>query len=705
MYNYAAAAAAVTELGAPPLAGEPQGIPLAGTERPNRTPIYRHWKFVDKPLLETLDPAVNSLHDLFESSLQQFPQNACLGSRKWLPSTRTWDDKFTWLTYKEVAERRKNFGAGVVELHNRINHSKQTQYPIALWAPNKPDWQVVDLGCMSQGLYTVSLYETLGPETAEFILNHTEASCIVASLPHIPKLLKLSPRLPHLKIIISIDPLDNGEQEGYTKHALLTELATQHGLQLYSLDDVEKLGLESKRPMRPSTANDIYTINYTSGTTGVPKGVIITHKSALSSNCVSRILSGGYSTDVSLSYLPLAHLLQRLVEQAAFASGSRVGYFRGDLTGLPDDIKLLQPTTFVSVPRVFNRFNGAIRAATIEAPGFKGTLSRHVIDSKLATMSLPMGQAYNTQWFYDRIWTSKVKSAIGFGRLRLMGGGSAPIDPQVQRFLGAALAVPFGQAYGMTESSGVATAQIHGDFDTGHVGPPMPCVEICLESVPELDYRVTDTPAPRGEILMRGPSIFVGYFKNDEENAKVLEPDGWFHTGDIAEIDSLGRIKIIDRKKNILKMSQGEYVAPERIENIYAANCGMIANGLVHGDSNESTLVGIFGVEPESFSAFASKIIGRQISAADLTQVKEAAAHPAVKKKFLQILEEIGKKKKLAGYERIKNLTLALDPFSVENELLTPTLKLKRQQAAKAYRADIARMYQEIARAAPLAKL
>ncbi|EJP64744.1 AMP-binding enzyme [Beauveria bassiana ARSEF 2860] len=705
MYNPGAVSAYIEELGAPPPAGQAHGVALPGTEKPNRSRVYRHWQFANRPLLETLDPAVRTLHDLFESSAQQFSRNACLGARKWLPESRAWDTKFSWLTYAQVAERRKNFGAGIVELHDRIGHVKQGQYPIALWAPNKPEWQIVELGCMSQSLFTVSLYETLGPDTAEFILNHVEASCIVASLPHIPSLLKISSRLPHLKMIISIDPLDNGEQEAYTKRSLLSQLASERGLQLYSLDEVEKLGRASQRPMRPSTADDIYTINYTSGTTGVPKGVIITHKSALSSNCVSRIMSGGVSSDVGLSYLPLAHLLQRLVEQEAFASGSRIGYFRGDLTGLPDDIKLLRPTTFISVPRLFNRFNAAIRAASIDAPGFKGALSRHVIDAKLATMKLPMGEAYNTHWLYDRVWTAKVKAAMGFDRLRAMGGGSAPIDPQVQTFLGAALAVPFAQAYGMTETSGVATCQLKGDFETGHVGPPMPCVEICLESVPELDYRVNDQPRPRGEILMRGPSIFGGYYKNEAENAKALEPDGWFHTGDIAEIDELGRVKIIDRKKNILKMSQGEYVAPERIENIYAANCGMIANGLVHGDSSESTLVGIFGVEPEAFAAFASQVMGRKVSPADLAQIRDAAAHPAVKKEFLRTLEDIGKKKKLSGYERIKNLTLAVEPFSVENELLTPTLKLKRQQAAKAYRDDIVRMYKEIAQRTPIAKL
>lgn len=523
---------------------------------------------------------------------------------------------------------------------------------------------------MSQGLYTVSLYETLGPNATEYILNHSGAACIVASLPHIPTILKLKPRLPHLKIIVCIDSLDAGEPAAYTKRALLAKLADESGLKLYDMDEVEKIGRESNRPMSPATASDIYTINYTSGTTGAPKGAIITHKSALASNCATRMAGEGENTDVHLSYLPLAHLMQRLVEHAAFASGARIGYFRGDILGLVDDIKVLQPTVFASVPRLFNRFNTAVRAASIEAPGFKGSLSRHVIDTKTASMKLPFGEAYNTHWLYDRLWTSKVKAGMGFSRLRGMATGSAPIDPQVQTFLGAALAVPFTQGYGMTESSGVATMQLRGDFDTGHVGPPMPCVEICLESVPDLDYSVNDKPRPRGEILLRGPSIFGGYLNNAEENAKTMESDGWFHTGDIAEIDELGRFRIIDRKKNILKLSQGEYVAPERIENVYAANCAMIANGLVHGDSSQSTLVGIFGVEPESFAAFASKVTGREIKPTDL---RDVVRNVAVKREFLKLLEAIGKNKKLVGYERVKNITLAVEPFTVENELLTPT--------------------------------
>lgn len=526
---------------------------------------------------------------------------------------------------------------------------------------------------MSQGLFSVSLYETLGPDATEFILNHAELTCVVASLPHIPTLLKISSRVPKLKIIVSMDPLDQGEQQACTKQAVLADICAQHGITLYSMDQVEKMGAASGRAMRPAAPEDIYTINYTSGTTGVPKGVVLTHACTLAGNCATRISNPGDKSDVGLSYLPLAHLMERLVEHGGFAVGARFGFFRGDLNGLLDDIKALQPTGFASVPRLFNRFNTAIRAATVEAEGFRGSLSRRVIDTKLASMKLPEGQATNKHWLYDRFWTPKVKAGLGFNRVNMMASGSAPLDPKVQEFLSAAFGVRFGQGYGMTESSGVATFQLRDDFSTGNVGPPSPCVELCLESLPELEYSVDDKPYPRGELLMRGPTIFSGYFKNDEENKKTIEADGWFHTGDIALFDEKGRVKIIDRKKNILKLAQGEYVAPERLENVYAANCGLLANAFVHGDGQKSTLVGIIGVNPETFAPFASKILGQTIKQEDVDMLNKAAADKRVTREFLKILDNIGIKNKFNGYERVKNILLAVEPFTVENDLLTPT--------------------------------
>jgi long-chain acyl-CoA synthetase len=229
------------------------------------------------------------------------------------------------------------------------------------------------------------------------------------------------------------------------------------------------------------------------------------------------------------------------------------------------------------------------------------------------------------------------------------------------------------QAYGMTETAGAVTAPLDGDFDTGHVGPPTAVAEICLESVPELQYTVDDKPYPRGEILVRGPTLLRGYYKNEEEDKKTIEADGWFHTGDVAMVDELGRFTIIDRKKNVLKLAQGEYVAPERLENVYAANCGLITNAFVHGDGQESTLVGIFGINPETFAPFASKVLGQPIRPEDVAALKRVVRHPKVQREFLNILQAIGKKNKFNKFENVANVLLDIEPFSVDNDLLTPT--------------------------------
>ena len=526
---------------------------------------------------------------------------------------------------------------------------------------------------MSQSLWSVSLYETLGPETTEYILNHGSLTCVVCSLPQIPALLKLAPRVPSLKLIISLDPLDAGEPAGHSKHALLNNAATDLGIQIYSMSDVEALGAQSGRPMRPPTRDDILTINYTSGTTGNPKGVVLSHRNGVAGITGARCNDMIKPNDVHISYLPLAHIYGRMADQTALSEGASVGYFHGDITALVDDMKILRPTGLLSVPRLFNRINSAIQAATVEADGFKGTLSRHVIDTKKASMRLPLGQAHNTHFLYDRIWTPKVLKAVGLQRARGMISGSAQLDPDVHEFLRAAMANRFSQGFGMTETYAVGTAQPANDFSLGKIGPPMPCVEICIESVPEFEYTVDDKPNPRGELLMRGPIVFGEYYKNPEETAKALESDGWFHTGDIVEIDDLGRLKIIDRKKNVLKLSHGEYISPERIENVYLGSTNLITAGYVHGDPSQSCLVAIFSVNPETFAPFVTNVLKRHVDPADKQALKAAINEPSVKREFLKLLDGIGKRKKFNSYERVRNCYLDIEPFTIENDLLTPT--------------------------------
>lgn len=527
---------------------------------------------------------------------------------------------------------------------------------------------------MSQGLYTVSLYETLGPDATEYIVKHAELSSIVCSLSHVPTLLHLAPRIPSLKLIISIDSLEQNEPEKLSKKSLLGELARQQGITLWSLSEVEQLGARLGRSMRPVQSSSLYTINYTSGTTGIPKGVLVSHASVLAANCALRIANPLTNTDVILSYLPLAHLMQRILEHAAFAAGASCGYFQGDLNYLTQDVKILQPTTFTSVPRLLNRFCAAIKESTIEADGITRALSNHALGAKLASIRKPIGEATCRHWLYDMIWTPKIRSALGFSRIRSMASGSAPLSHEVQEFLSVALGVQLFQGYGMTETCGIASVQLDGDFSNGNVGPPSPCVEVCLESIPELYYTVHDEPFPRGELLVRGPSIFSGYFKNEQETRKVVEADGWFHTGDVASIDSLGRISIIDRKKSILKLAQGEYVAPERLENIYTTNSPLITMAFVHGDSTKANLVGIFGVCPETFIPFACNVLQIPIAdPSDLGAITKLVDDARVKQAFLAVLDKIGRDNKFSGYERVKNFMLKLEPFSIDNDVLTPT--------------------------------
>ncbi|KAF8468340.1 hypothetical protein BDZ91DRAFT_722461 [Kalaharituber pfeilii] len=677
-----------------PPPGKPHGVALPETARPGRTPVYRHWRAVDG-LLETIDPKIRTLHEMFEHSAELYPNNKSLGWRERDPVTGTYGP-YVWMTYKEVHERRKNLAAGLRFLHEKQGVTEE-KYGIGLWSPNRPEWQITDLAATCQALYTVSIYDTLGPAATEYIVNHALLKVVVCSLNHVPTLLSIKDRCPDLKIIISMDPLDNGELPGYSKQALLSAWAKEKGVELYYLRDVEALGAKYTRDYKAPTPDDIVTINYTSGTTGNPKGVVLTHRAAVAAASSAHISSIHQTPrDSMLSYLPLAHIYGRLGEHLSMWAGASIGYFHGNILELTDDLKVLRPTIFFSVPRLFQRFYTAIQSATLEAPGVKGALSRHVVSTKLANMKAnPIFQGSNTHALYDKIWAKKVSAAIGLERTHGMVTGSAPIDGQVLDFLRIVFANNFIQGYGLTETYAVAMGQLVQDNSAGSCGPPAMPVEVCLRSVPDMEYNVEDKPYPRGELLIRGPIRFKEYFREPELTKAAIDEEGWFATGDICSVDELGRFTIIDRVKNILKLAQGEYVSPERIENNLMSHMPILMQAYVHGDSLQSFLVGIFGVDREHFSAYASKILGKTISATDEAALLDACRNKRVRQAVVADMDNVIKKTSFQGFERVRNAHLCLDPFTIDNELLTPTLKLKRPQAAKAFRNEIDALYEE----------
>lgn len=527
---------------------------------------------------------------------------------------------------------------------------------------------------MSQSLFSVSIYDTLGPDTTEYIINHAEVTIVVASLNHIPVLLKLKPRCPTLKVIISIDPLDAGEPAGLSKGDLLRNMSADVDVKIISFTDVEVIGHQSLLSMVPPKPEDIVTINYTSGTTGNPKGVVLTHKAAVAASSASLIAAPQQSTNVGFSYLPLAHIYERNSEQSTMAAGTGIAYFKGNPLDIVDDMKLCKPTGFIGVPRIYNRFGSTVKAMSTEAPGWKGTMSRHIIQTKLAAMKNPDSpDATDKHAIYDRVLGQRLLKLFGLERAQYLISGSAPLDPDLHRLLRAALPTRVAQGYGMTETYSVSLVQLEGDLSTGNCGAVAPCYEVCLRDVPDMEYLSTDKPHPRGELLIRGNSLFKEYYKNPEETAKTMTVDGWLRTGDIATVDELGRFKIIDRRKNVLKLAQGEYVSPERIENVYLSNLSYLSAAYVHGDSSQAYLVMIAAVMPDAFALFAGKVLGKQIAATDYPAIVAAAGEQKVRQAVLKDLDKVGRKSKFNSYERVRNVVIMLEPFTMDNELLTPT--------------------------------
>lgn len=677
----------------PPPKGQPYSIALPNSEKPGRTKVYRNYHSRDG-LLETLDPAVRTVHDMFESTAQRLPHAPCLGYRPWDSAMKAFGP-YEWLDYETVQKRRANFGVGLVEIHAREGITG-INYGVGLWCQNRPEWQLSDLACMSQSLFSVSLYDTLGPNASEYIIQHANLACVITSLPHVPTLLKLKSRLPNFKILVVLDPLEPAVNEPaeLSKQALLSSIADDLGLKIYSLASVEALGASLNRPYNPPKPSDTLTINYTSGTTGPPKGVVLTHAMAVAATSSSMSSSPVSSDSVACSYLPLAHIFGRLLEHTALWGGARIGYFHGNALELIDDLKLLRPTAFVSVPRLYNRFGAAIKTQTVEQAGIKGALSRHIVRTKMANLRAKEHPTYQHA-LYDRIWGKKVAAALGLDRASTLVSGSAPLDPSLQQFLRIVFSSRVFQGYGLTETYATGLTQPEGDLSVGNCGAVSPSQEACLLSVPDMDYTVEDKPHPRGELLLRGFSTFSSYYKNEEETRKAFTEDGWFKTGDICSVDELGRFAIIDRRKNVLKLAQGEYVSPERIEGVYLSAVTYLAQAFVHGDSVQTFLVGIFGVQPDAFALFASRVLGKKISATDIDAIKAACVEDKVRQAVLKDLDKAGRKNKFAGFERIKNLYLFVDPFTVDNELLTPTLKLKRPVAAKKFRVELDVLYKE----------
>uniref|UniRef100_K3XB92 Long-chain-fatty-acid--CoA ligase n=1 Tax=Globisporangium ultimum (strain ATCC 200006 / CBS 805.95 / DAOM BR144) TaxID=431595 RepID=K3XB92_GLOUD len=569
---------------------------------------------------------------------------------------------FEWVTYGEFLTDVEALSSGM----SRELKLQRTAI-VGVFSKNRYEWSVVENSCNRMTYTLVPLYDTLGPTAVPFIINHTEMKAVFCAKSQFQTLMECIDKCPTLETIVQFEEVDEAEHT----------LAREKNVTLKTLAELMEIGQASIVEADPPLPEDVSTICYTSGTTGEPKGAILTHANLAFTTGSVRKYTELLPTDVHLSYLPLAHVFERCVHTNLILSGGAIGFYQGDVTKLMDDIAELKPTVFPSVPRVLNRIFDKISQGVSSAGGVK----KFLFDQAFAAKKINVRDGYMYHSVWDPVVFNKVKMVLG-GNVRLMMNGSAPLSPEVKEFIQVVFGCPVLEGYGLTESSAVVAVSNPNVPSGNHVGIPLPGLEVRLEDVRDMNYTSDDTPFPRGEVLVRGRNVFRGYFKQPELTAEVLDADGWFHTGDIGAWNENGTLRIIDRKKNIFKLSQGEYVAPEKIEGVYLKS-QYVAQIYVHGDSLQNYLVGVVVPDQEIIATWAVTQ-GKSVDEVDQDELK---------KLVLGDMEQVAKEYKLFRFERVQKLHVHATAFSLEDDLVTPTFKPKRNNLARFFAKEIADMY------------
>ena len=654
------------------------------------TGILRNPNVANTELRETHHLGCKTVWESFEINLiKKRHKNNFIGYRKKINKEEL-EKKYTWITYEQANEILINFSLGlnVLNLCPEIKFEDEQSFRfLGIYSRNKKEWLLSYLGAMRDSITIVTIYETLGDKAVEFILEQSQVITIVIEIKALKKIYELAKRNKTFKLrnLLVIDKEDDEET------AKNLEML---GFVIYRWEDIVQIGKEkgTNINLKKPDPEDISIINYTSGTTGLPKGVKVSHNSIVVNTDVIEVI-GLYPTpnDIYLSYLPYAHIMETLIITVVFNHGVQVGIYNGNAGKLQEDFEILKPTAICAVPRIFQRIYEGINNKLKKESSIKRKIFEQALKIKIKDYN-QTGILKNI--LLDNIVFKRVRNAFG-GRLRFMLVGSAPVEPEILNFLRCTLSCEIVEGYGQTEDIAGVLLTRTIDPITQHLGGPGFSCEIKLKDVPDLGYtsKTKDEKGklrPSGELMVRGPIIFKGYFRDKEKTKETIEEDGWMHSGDIAMIipEHGNAIKIVDRVKNIFKLQQGEYISPEKIENILMGS-KYVDQIFIYGDSLQNYLIAfVYPNKREIINLL--KTMNKDV---DENNYKTYLDEDNIKKEVIKDIDSYGRKNDLKGFELPKKIHLCKEPFSIESQIITPTLKIRRHQAKKFFAKEINKLY------------